>query len=96
MSKMYLHLGKQTEVKISDIIGIFDLDRTSMQKETREFLYEKEKEGKVVNVSDELPKSFTLAQNEEGEQVYIGPLMASTLVSRLNLPNQITLGEMEQ
>lgn len=96
MSKMYLHLGKKTEVKISDIIGIFDLDRTSMQKETREFLYEKEKEGKVVNVSDELPKSFTLAQNEEGEQVYIGPLMASTLVSRLNLPNQITLGEMEQ
>lgn len=91
MSRIYLHLGKKTEVKISDIVGIFDLDTTTVQKGTREFLYEREKGGIVETVAQDLPKSFTLVQSGEGERVYVGPMMVSTLVSRLNEQNQINL-----
>lgn len=91
MSKLYLHLGKKTEVKTSDIIGIFDLDTATVQKGTREFLYSKEKHGKVTNISQGLPKSFTLVQNQDGERVFVGPLMVSTLMSRLEDPYQLKL-----
>ena len=57
---MYVHLGVDSVVKEDDIIGIFDLDSTTVSKHTRKFLNEAEKQKKVINVSFELPKSFVL------------------------------------
>ena len=95
MKNLYLHLGKKVEVKTTDIIGVFDLDTASLQKGTREFLERVQKEGKVINVSEELPKSFTLVQQDGKEKVYVGPLMVSTLMSRLGIP-QLTILESNQ
>lgn len=95
MKNLYLHLGKRVEVKTEEIIGIFDLDMASMQKGTREFLERTQKEGKVINVAEELPKSFTLVQQDGEEKVYVGPLMVSTLMSRLGVP-KITTSESNQ
>ena len=52
---MYVHLGVDSLVKEEDIIGIFDLDSTTVSKHTRKFLNEAEKKKKVINVSFELP-----------------------------------------
>ena len=57
---MYIHLGQETVVKEEDIIGIFDLDSTTISKHSRKFLNVAEKNGEVFNVSYELPKSFIL------------------------------------
>lgn len=95
MKHLYLHLGKRVEVKTTEIIGVFNLDTASMQKATREFLERTQKEGKVINVSEELPKSFTLVQQDSGERVYVGPLMVSTLMSRLGVP-KLTTSESNQ
>ena len=35
---MYVHLGEDTLLKGDDIIGIFDLDNTTVMKSTREYL----------------------------------------------------------
>ncbi|MBR1703752.1 MAG: DUF370 domain-containing protein, partial [Clostridia bacterium] len=48
---MFLHLGADTVVQTEHILGIFDLDTTTVQKHSREFLNRAEKEGRVVNVS---------------------------------------------
>ena len=48
---MYLHLGQDTVVRTDEIIGIFDLENTSISKITKEFLARSEKGGLVVNVS---------------------------------------------
>ena len=40
---MYLHLGEQKVVKKRDIIGIFDMDNTTVMKSTRTFLNNAEK-----------------------------------------------------
>ena len=60
---MYLHLGNEKVVPHSEIIGLFDLDTTTVSKITRDFLARAEKEGRVVNVSYELPKSFVVCGN---------------------------------
>lgn len=82
---MFLHLGQNTVIHQDDIIGIFDLDNTTVSKRTRDFLAKKEKEGRVVNVSYELPKSFVLCENKNKEiTVYITQISTSTLIKRVN------------
>ena len=81
---MFLHLGQNTVIHQDDIIGIFDLDNTTVSKKTRDFLAKKEKEGRVVNVSYELPKSFVLCENRNKEiTVYITQISTSTLIKRV-------------
>ena len=57
---MYLHLGLNVVVPEADVIGIFDLDNTTGSHITRKFLSDAERSGRVVSVSDDLPKSFVL------------------------------------
>ncbi len=81
---MYIHLGQETVVKTDEIIGIFDIDTTTVSKHTRNFLTKAEKEKKVINVSYELPKSFVLCNQKNGEnKVYISQISTSTLLKRV-------------
>lgn len=80
---MFLHLGNTTVIHQDDIIGIFDLDNTTVSKITRDYLTRAEKGGRVVNVSMELPKSFIVCENENKEiTVYICQISSSTLIKR--------------
>ena len=40
---MYLHLGEETVVNGKNIIGIFDIENTSISKHTKDFLAKSEK-----------------------------------------------------
>lgn len=84
---MILHLGQETVIKEEDVIGIFDLDSTTVSKKTRSFLTEKQKQGKIVPVSEELPKSFILAgkKNTREEIVYLSQLSTATLYKRTGM-----------
>ena len=80
---MYLHLGQNTVVTFDEIVGIFDLDTTTVSKISRDYLAKAEKSKKVINVSSELPKSFVLCSDEKkGERVYISQISSSTLLKR--------------
>lgn len=82
---VYLHLGQYTVVHTGDIVGIFDLDNASVSRSTKEFLAQAQKQGWVVNVSEELPKSFVLCRDRFGEKkVYISQISSSTLRKRTN------------
>ena len=61
----YLHLGQDVTVSLKDVIGIFDIEKTTVNKITREFLKNGEKSGSVINVSYELPKSFVVTQEND-------------------------------
>ena len=82
---MYLHLGLETVVKENDVIGIFDLDSTTVSKHTRKFINKAEKEKKTINVSYELPKSFILCGEKKNLKVYISPLSSLTLYKRIGI-----------
>ena len=80
---MYLHLGQSVVVPFRDVVGIFDLDTTSASPRTRGCLPRAEKEGRVVNVSEDLPKSFVLCVGRDGRRtVYISQLSPATLLRR--------------
>ena len=80
---MYLHLGKNVVVAQKDIVAVFDLDNSSHSHITRDYLARAEKNGRVVNVSDDLPKSFVVCRQEDGLQtVYLSQLASATLLKR--------------
>lgn len=82
---MYLHLGNNTIVRKEDIIGIFDLDKSTVSYKTRDFLAQAEKEGRIVNVSAELPKSFVICRENGEIRIYICQLAPVTLIRRAGL-----------
>lgn len=79
---MFIHLGSNTVVTSKSIIGIFDIEYCSISKRTRAFLREAQLDGRVVNVTDELPKSFILCSEEDGDKVYISGISPATLRKR--------------
>lgn len=79
---MYLHLGRDIVVRIADVIGIFDMDRATIGKITREYLKRAEKNGTIRTVTQELPKSFIVCLEEKKEVVYISQISSATLLKR--------------
>lgn len=69
-------------LKDTDIIGIFDLDNTTVSKVSRNFLECMEKKGKVINVSEKLPKSFLVSEYGGEDKVYISQISPLTLNKR--------------
>ena len=80
---MYLHLGSNMAVRASAVIGVFDLDNTTASKHTRAFLEQAQREGNLIDVSDELPKAFVLTEEFGMNRVYLTQLSAATVEKRL-------------
>ena len=80
---MYLHLGQNEIVADHRIIGIFDLDKCSTSKRTRDYLASADAEGVVLDVSGDIPKSFVVCDHPYHRQiVYLSQLNTSTLRHR--------------
>ncbi|MCQ2448791.1 MAG: DUF370 domain-containing protein [Clostridia bacterium] len=81
---MYIHIGNEKLVKSEDVIGIFDLDNTTVSKRTRDFLRKAEKNGEAETISYDLPKSFVVCKeaNNGKQRVYISQLSVATLEKR--------------
>ena len=79
---MYLNIGGDMAVRDKSIIGIFDLDNTSVSHRTKEFLSAAEKEGQVIPC-DDLPKSFVLTSEYGFTRVRLTALNSYTLEKRL-------------
>lgn len=76
---MFIHLGGDTVINTKIIIGIFDMDTSTVNKATRDYLAKAEKENKVVYVNYELPKSFVVCDDKK---IYVCPYATSTLYKR--------------
>ena len=79
---MYLHLGQNTVIPKSAIIGIFDMDNTTSSHITRKFLNNMEKSGRIINIADDIPKSFVLCDDMGNITVYLSQLSSQTLLKR--------------
>jgi len=88
---MYIHLGQDVVVHTDSIIGIFDMDNTTSSYITREFLKVAQKDGNIVNVSEDLPKSFVICEDGKNT-VYLSQLSSATLLKRNNTGSILNLG----
>jgi hypothetical protein len=81
---MYLHIGQNEIVPEGRVIGIFDLDKCSYEKRTREYLSKAEEDGVVLDLSGSLPRSFVVCDHPYHTQiVYLSQLSAATLQKRM-------------
>lgn len=79
---MYIHLGRDYVLNDHDIIGIFNLETTTISPRGREFLNYAQKNGAVVSLSDELPQSYVLADGAVVDTVYLSELSSAVLRRR--------------
>lgn len=83
---MYLHLGQEKIVKEEDILGIFDLDTSTVSRHTRKYLNLAEKNKQTQTISYELPKSFIVCAKPKQKEktIYLSQLSSLTLLKRSN------------
>lgn len=89
---MYLHLGNDVVVRKDEVLAIFDMDNTTISKQSRKFLTEAEKEGAVIDITDDLPKSYIVTGFGDEIRVFISSVSSKTLYKRWGLKS-IELGE---
>lgn len=59
------------------------MDNTTLSKNCRKYLSNKEKNSKIIYITQKLPKSFIVCMENGEEKIYISQLLTSTLVKRL-------------
>lgn len=74
---MFLHLGENVVVPLSELISIVDLQKNSSQI-NREFLKTAEEEGFVIQLTEK-PVSLVIC----AQRIYLSPISAQTLSKRV-------------
>lgn len=81
---MYLHIGNNRNIREKHIIGIFDLDTSTISNITRKYLSDAQKRGEVESSTEEIPKSFILFMENGEQHVCFSQLSTSALIGRSN------------
>lgn len=79
---MYISIGADFAVRGRAVIGIFDLDNASWSKHTRLFLREAERQGEVVAITEDIPKSFVLTEEFGLNRIYLTQFNSAALEKR--------------
>ncbi len=66
-----------------EIVGIFDLDTTTVSKHSRDFLRAAQNSGVITPVGDDLPQSFIVTGDVSGQKVYLSPQSTPILAKKL-------------
>lgn len=77
---MYLHLGNDISVPVNEIVGIFDIEKVTVQKYMNDYLSFCQKNGKIYYVSLDMPKSIIVCS----DTVYISNVSCLTLRRRFD------------
>ena len=76
---MYVDIFTDFLVDSRDIVGIFDLDNTTTNKFTNDYLNTRQKEGKIHYLVTDIPKSFVVMRDGT---VYVVELSSQILKRR--------------
>ncbi len=79
---MYVHIGQDFIVPTRSILCIFDMDTATWSKHTRALVQRFSKEGRTVELFDDLPRAGVLCSGELGEHLYLSGLSTATLQKR--------------
>ena len=76
----YIYLGGNAAAADTSVIGVFDLDNTSWSYLTRDFLAASEKNGRLKNTAEDIPRSFIVCADNT---VILTQPNTATIVRRL-------------
>ena len=77
---MFLHAGNNKNLRLKKIIGIFDMDTSTVSADTKSFLKRADRLGATEALFDEVPKSFLLT--DDGK-IYFSQISTQSLVGRV-------------
>ncbi len=84
---MYLHIGNGESIKKESIIGVFDLDTATVSGITKKYIAKKEKEGAVEYTDYDLPRTFILCKDKNGEKIKLSRISTQGLKQRIENEN---------
>lgn len=79
---MFLHIGGDVVIPMKNVIAIFDIETTTLSKDTKEFLRIAEEEGFIQTISEDLPKTFIITEVDKKSKIYLSPISSVTLQKR--------------
>ncbi len=81
----FLHAGNKLSIVSKDIVGIFDMDTSTVSKVTKNFLNKSQSKGEIEIATTEIPKSFILIckRKERKPKTVISQFNTTTLCQRL-------------
>lgn len=79
---MYVDIFTDCVVDSDEVIGIFDLDNTTTNKYTNDFLNKLQSENKIIYHVNDIPKSFVLMSDGS---VYVVELSSQILKKRFEI-----------
>lgn len=79
---MFLHIGGDVVIPMKNVIAIFDIETTTLSKDTKDFLKIAEEEGFVKSISNDLPKTYIITEKDKKSRIYISPISSVTLQKR--------------
>ena len=81
---MYLHVGNNQNIRIKNIIGIFDADTATVSMVTKKYLSGADSEKMVQFASEEIPKSFVLYKDRDNRfRICFSQLSSASLFGRM-------------
>lgn len=80
---MFLHVGNNKNIRLSSVIGIFDMDNATLSGITRKYLSQKQREGVIISAVEEIPKSFVLYRENGEYKICFSQLSSSSLKGRM-------------
>ena len=79
---MYLHIGNGRSLRKKNVIGIFDLDTSTVSGITKRFINSNVQRGKVEYNDSDLPRSFILTKEGDGFAVRLSRISTVGLKQR--------------
>lgn len=64
---MYFHLGKGAAVREKEIIGVFDMENTTVTAKSRIFLEKSQARGEILETDFDLPKSYAICSGKRNK-----------------------------
>lgn len=82
---MFLHVGNNKNIRLCNVVGIFDMDNATLSTITRKYLSTQQKLGLVESAIEEIPKSFVLYREGENYRICFSQLSSAALKGRMNV-----------
>lgn len=87
---MYLRISNDFIIPKDEIIGIFDMDNTTVSRQGRDFLPESERNGELIYSADDLPKSYVVTERSGKKKVYLSSFSSKILINRAKSSKMLT------
>ncbi len=87
---MFLRISNDYVVPKEDIIGIFDMDNTTVSRQGKGFLPDAERDGELIYSADDLPKSYVVTEHKGKVRVYLSSFSSKLLINRAKSADMLT------